>query len=331
MIAVLTEKYRGVRTLEAGQSLPKLSKRVLARFSPRDGQLLEQVLTGQIQFMDNSMFHDRKSARQIEKYFDDGQEELLHAQARLVPIELYEQPDKAMKAFKPLGTDQEMELFLKLNFARQMLCKLRRKYTNHYLTLTAAREFLKWEHRSLRVQSQLTQANIPLVLAMAKRARPNGVDFAELISEGNMALLRSVDKFDCSRGFKFSTYACRAILKSFSRTALKATRYRGRFPVEFDPDLEKGDQLGVRREDTETHCVDWLRGVLGGDEAELSEIERKVLCARFAVGEENVPEKPMTLEQVGKIVGVTKERVRQIQNKALAKLRVVLEETVLSG
>ncbi|MEZ6241833.1 MAG: sigma factor [Phycisphaerales bacterium] len=78
---------------------------------------------------------------------------------------------------------------------------------------------------------------------MAKRTRMSEVDFADLVSEGNMALLRAVDKFDAGRGFKFSTYACRAILKAFSRQGMKLSKYRQRFPTDFDPKLEESDYL----------------------------------------------------------------------------------------
>ena len=83
---------------------------------------------------------------------------------------------------------------------------------------------------------------------MAKRTRLGDVDFAEIVSEGNMALIRAVDKFNVDRGFKFSTYACRAILKAFSRTALKSSRHKTRFPVEFEPDMEKSDWQDRRRD-----------------------------------------------------------------------------------
>ena len=83
---------------------------------------------------------------------------------------------------------------------------------------------------------------------MAKRTRLGDVDFAEVVSEGNMALIRAVDKFNVDKGFKFSTYACRAILKAFSRTALKSNRHRMRFPVEFEPDMEKSDWSDRKRD-----------------------------------------------------------------------------------
>jgi RNA polymerase sigma factor (sigma-70 family) len=281
------------------------------------------------------MFHDRKSEEELERSFNEPEEELSASEARLLPIDIFEEGDKALTAFKPLTSAQEMHLFLKFNYSRYRIYRELKARANKPLTMAMVPELILWRKREFHIRSQITQANIPLVLAMAKRTKLGGVDFTELISEGNMALLRSVDKFDCARGFKFSTYACRAIIKSFARVALKTNRYRGRFPVEFDPELEKSDFLEQRREDTKIFCMDRLRDILGEnqdqDTADLSDIERRVLRARFAIREEESEDKPMTLEEVGKVIGVTKERVRQIQNKALAKLKVALEDMVLSS
>jgi RNA polymerase primary sigma factor len=136
-----------------------------------------------------------------------------------------------------------------------------------------------------------------------------------------------VDKFNVDKGFKFSTYACRAILKGFSRTAQKHTRYRGRFPVEFEPEMEKSDWQDRRRDVVEDECIDELKTIVNRNLAELSNVEQTVLRRRF--NWEDKQESPLTLEEVGKIIGVTKERVRQIQNKALAKIKQVMEEGVL--
>jgi len=162
---------------------------------------------------------------------------------------------------------------------------------------------------------------------MAKRTRMSEVDFADLVSEGNMALLRSVDKFDCERGFKFSTYACRAILKAFSRQGVKLSKYRQRFPTDFDPAMEKSNHLETVRRTHEEECADEVKHIVRTNSAELSEVEKTVIAHRFGVDQR--PDSPnLTLEQVGQIIGVTKERVRQIQNKALEKIRDVLEETI---
>ena len=140
-----------------------------------------------------------------------------------------------------------------------------------------------------------------------------------------------VDKFDAERGFKFSTYACRAILKSFSRLGIKATKYKEHFPTDFDPKFEKSDHIESRRESHEDECVDELRDIIKENRAALTPIEQSVITHRFSLGKVAIDESSdmLTLEQVGKLVGLTKERVRQIQNKAMAKIRQTLESGFL--
>ena len=233
-----------------------------------------------------------------------------------------------------LSTEQEQRLFLRLNYCRFRVFRILQQFNRKRLTADATREMLHWERLVRQTRGEIVRVNMPLVLAMTKRTKISGVDHAELISEGNMALLRSVDKFDCNRGFKFSTYACRAILKSFSRVATRTMRYRGHFPTEFDPTLEKSDMLDQKRENVEQDCVDELRAILGNNLARLNQVEEQVIRARFALDEDfseiEAPTRGKTLEQVGSLIGVTKERVRQIQNKALDKLREVLEDGILA-
>ena len=187
---------------------------------------------------------------------------------------------------------------------------------------------LKWFEIADRHRRQIAETNLALVLAMAKRTRMSELDFADLVSEGNMALLRSVDKFDCGRGFKFSTYACRAILKAFSRQGMKFSRYRQRFPTDFDPALEKSNHLEMLREQHVSESAAEVRHVVVNNEADLSEVERTVIHHRFGI-DSSPDQASLTLEQVGQLIGVTKERVRQIQNKALEKIRGVLTDVPL--
>ncbi len=230
-------------------------------------------------------------------------------------------------------TQQEQRLFERLNYCRfRVFCVLNEADARR-LSAEAATETVRWERASVATRDQIVRSNVPLVLAMAKRTRITGVDYSDLISEGNLALMRSVDKFDWGRGFKFSTYACRAILKAFSRVAMRTSRHRGHFPTEFDPTLERSDFQEQRRSGVENDCVQELRAILGENAAGLNDIERQVLNARFALGAQAAPDgtRSMTLEQVGEMIGVTKERVRQIQNKALGKLRAVLEQGILAN
>jgi RNA polymerase sigma factor (sigma-70 family) len=237
---------------------------------------------------------------------------------------------------------QERVLFMKYNFARFSISEIQKQVASRTPTVAEAREMLRWHDIAMQYRQQLAETNLALVLAMAKRVRLSEVDFADLIGEGNMALMRSVDKFDCGRGFKFSTYACRAILKAFSRHGIKVTTQRKRFGAEFDPALEKSNHLETVRATHERECADEVRHIVTANKAELSDIEIKVIGHRFGldvaaaldqgagdptlpIETTSVPAEPLTLEQVGQVIGVTKERVRQIQNKALEKIRAALQ------
>lgn len=226
-----------------------------------------------------------------------------------------------------MKASEERTMFLRFNYAKMRLSQLQKLIKKDGLTAERGQKFLEWHRKFEHFREYLVRTNLALVLAMAKRTRLGDVDFAEVVSEGNMALLRAVDKFSADRGFKFSTYACRAILKAFSRTALKSSKHRTRFPVEFEPDLEKSDWQDRRRDQVEDDCIDELKAIVDRNLADLSSVEQTVIRRRFNWQQHE--DSPLTLEEVGKIIGVTKERVRQIQNKALAKIRSVMEDGVL--
>jgi len=308
---------------------------VLAKLSDEDRALLEAFVGEPCDYVAHPILRKRNAERLL---FGSGDRPDQPRRAGLMSLDaLADQrsPLSRARAVLTFTTQQEQFAFQCYNYARYRLVRILRTCKSKHLSLKALRELIVWRRRALHARAQIVQANVPLVLAMAKRTRLTGVDFAELISEGNMALLRSVDKFDCDRGFKFSTYACRAILKSFSRVAMKAARYRGRFPIEFDPALERSDYLELTRDNVELDCAAELREIMIKNSADLNDVEQIVIRARFALAaidpnaEQHRP--PMTLQQVGQIIGVTKERVRQIQNKALDKLKTALEESTLAA
>lgn len=230
---------------------------------------------------------------------------------------------------QPRSIVQERILFQRLNYSRMRQARLLRAYDGKRMPLRNLRELVLWSRRARSVRDFIVECNAPLVLAMIRRMRPSHVEFDELLSEGNFALLRAVDKFDCSRGFRFSTYACRAILKSFARAAQKSNRYHTRFPVQYEPELERSDDLERRHDDVIEGCVQTIQEILTDNRAELTRQEQLVVAARFQLSNGQAPPKAQTLEQVGNMIGVTKERVRQIQNRALSKLRLALEEGYL--
>jgi len=219
---------------------------------------------------------------------------------------------------------QEQVIFIQYNYARFRVAQLQQHLGDRSPTAKQTGELIKWYRCSRVLRDQIAETNLALVLAMAKRVKLKDVDFSDQISEGNMALLRAVDKFDASRGFKFSTYACRAILKSFSRQGMKSTKYRQRFPTEFDPSLESSNFPEERRIQDQREQADEVKQIVLENAADLTDIEQEILHHRFGF-DAGRNGKPLTLAQVGKLIGLTKERVRQIQNRALVKLREAVE------
>jgi len=287
-------------------------------------QKVEPLLEESYAFMDSPIFKQRDIERQLFTFEVEPQ----------LPLTAWYQPtrDEAVDesiagAPQLMKAPEERLMFLRFNYAKLRLTRLQKLMKKDGLTKERADQFLEWHRRFEHFREYLVRTNLALVLAMAKRTRLGDVDFAEVVSEGNMALIRAVDNFNVDRGFKFSTYACRAILKAFSRTALKSSRHKSRFPVEFEPDMEKSDWQDRRRDQVEEDCIDELKAIVDRNLADLSNVEETVIRRRFNWQQQE--EHPLTLEEVGQIIGVTKERVRQIQNKALAKIRNVMEDGVL--
>jgi RNA polymerase sigma factor (sigma-70 family) len=244
-------------------------------------------------------------------------------------------------------TDREQaELFLKYNYARYMLSQLvenqpaPRLWEGQPLHASAgasqparaeqgkaatqtAKAMLTWYKKAMALRSRLVQANMGLVLAMAKRTRIAGLDFSELVSQGSMALLRSIENYDFSRGFKFSTYACRAILRSFGRLASEAETHRKRFTSQPCLDIARSIRVDHEHDRRWQDAIDSLREVMANNRAKLSEIERRIIIERFSMLSGG---KGRTYEEIGKMIGLTSERIRQMHKLALRKIRAAFEQ-----
>ena len=249
--------------------------------------------------------------------------------------------------------------------------------------LEEERQLLRAVRKGQRAQSELTQANLRLVVSIAKRYTNRGVQLLDLIQEGNLGLMRAVEKFDHSKGFKFSTYATWWIRQAITRCLADQARTI-RIPVHMVEHLNRllrvrrdmvqelereptPEELGVRlhmEPERVSELLRWSQDPLSldspvGDEEDadlgdfvadavpgpdrraeeadlevrvaevlesLGEREREILRLRFGLG----LDRPRTLEEVGAELNVTRERIRQIEAKTLARLRSPLMAARLS-
>ncbi len=231
------------------------------------------------------------------------------------------------RRFAKMTASQEEQAFLRYNYARRKVVELLAAQAGTATDSTGlTKDLVRWYRRVLALRADVVNANFPLVLAMAKNTRFTLLDVHELISEGNMAMLRSINKFDLIKGYRFSSYACRSILKAFSRLAVRSSRHRERYHTELDDTVETSDFRDNRLEENQQVFVEELERILSKNAAHLNETERMVIMERFALKSLGKPaeEAPKTLGEVGDMIGLTKERVRQIQNRAIEKLRIAM-------
>ena len=204
------------------------TERELRKLSRREEHFLSRLLEKEIDFTDANVFHEEDAETTIFGLDEVDRPDVSWYRPLmedLIPTRGRAEPPRSNKSVLLTGA-QERILFLKFNYARFRMRAVQIAIGKARPDLAQAREMLQWHAIAAGFREQIAETNLALVLAMAKRVRIMDGEFADLVGEGNMALMRSVDKFDCERGFKFSTYACRAILKAFSRHGMKSRRGR---------------------------------------------------------------------------------------------------------
>ncbi|MFD4429886.1 RNA polymerase sigma factor [Nocardia sp. NPDC058497] len=275
-----------------------------------------------------------------------------------------------------LNAEEEVELAKRIEAGLFAAEKMREfAEAGEKLSVTTRRDFNWIVRDGNRAKNHLLEANLRLVVSLAKRYTGRGMAFLDLIQEGNLGLIRAVEKFDYTKGYKFSTYATwwirqaitramadqartiripvhmvevinklgriqRELLQDLGREptpeelakemditpekVLEIQQY-AREPISLDQTIgDEGDsQLGDFIEDSEAVvAVDAVSFTLLQDQLQsvletLSEREAGVVRLRFGLTDGQ----PRTLDEIGQVYGVTRERIRQIESKTMSKLR----------
>jgi RNA polymerase primary sigma factor len=321
------------------------------------------------------------SARKSGDFVWDEEESEALRQARK-DAELTASADSVRAYLKQIGkvallnAEEEVELAKRIEAGLYAAERVRKLSETEKASSPQMRRDLNWIVRDgERAKNHLLEANLRLVVSLAKRYTGRGMAFLDLIQEGNLGLIRAVEKFDYTKGYKFSTYATwwirqaitramadqartiripvhmvevinklgriqRELLQDLGREptpeelakemditpekVLEIQQY-AREPISLDQTIgDEGDsQLGDFIEDSEavvavdavsfTLLQDQLQSVL----ATLSEREAGVVRLRFGLTDGQ----PRTLDEIGQVYGVTRERIRQIESKTMSKLR----------
>jgi RNA polymerase primary sigma factor len=240
--------------------------------------------------LDRPAYTDRETPKEVPAYFAD----LAHR-----PL---------------LKKDEETALFRKYNYIKYRFAELRQSLKpseGEDPKLLAKLETLADGASTCR--ERLVEANLRLVVKLARQHSGPMTNINDLISEGNMVLLKAVEKFDFTRGVRFSTYATWCVVKRFARVVpeenyrIKTYMTGADEVIEIQPDESV---VELERKESLAH----MRAQIGEVLTHLNEREGEILTRRFGLAGS-----PQTLEQIGNALGITRERVRQLETRALRK------------
>ncbi len=274
----------------------------------------EEILTKPSDWTDLIQRQDKHPVPIAQKDPVTGTETLELAGESLLPEYL-----RRLQDTPALDRDQELQLFRRYNYLKYLACITRARMHSATASSDLVKQVEKYLEEAELIKNVIIEANLRLVVNIAMKHAAGGPRMSELVSEGNYSLMRAVETFDYTRGFRFSTHASWLITKDFARKVPAHSRRR---------DKTGGSVLdGLHRDLRTEPTVDVIaveRARLSLTQVikeQLNDREQYIILNHFGLKGSAIEKKKKTLKQIGEDLDLTKERIRQIEQIALQKLR----------
>ncbi len=217
-----------------------------------------------------------------------------------------------------LSPEEEHDLFFRMNYCKYHAAAIRATLSPNRPARAKVDEAEEYLERADRLRNYLLRANTRLVMSIARKFADARNSFDDLLSSGLTSLVRAVEKFDCDRGYRFSTYATCAVRRDLNRMVMNGRRDSQRFAATPGDVLESVAEESFEHPGRAVNRWRALSKVLSEMMENLDDRERQIIRARFGFDEDG---KKTSFSYLGKRMGISKERVRQLANRALDKLR----------
>jgi RNA polymerase primary sigma factor len=277
------------------------------------------ALGSRLRYVDHPSFDDPAARTAILAPVADPAGEEISPRLRLVPL-----PNGEARP-PMLSREQEAHLFRKMNYLKCRADRLIDQLNEESPSRVTIAEIERLQSEAQAVKNRIVEMNLPLVIFVVKKRIRAGQELTELVSEGNLALIQAVDRFDFARGNRFSTYATWAIRNALVSKAVSDRRHRGRSFAHYEASLLAADP-GVAEFENEA-VQDQRRSIVRRWFACLGKRERWVLTNRYGLS--GAAER--TLAQLGRELGISKQRVSQIAARAEGKLRKIARRETLEA
>jgi RNA polymerase primary sigma factor len=278
-----------------------------------------QLLDREIDFIGNREFSQRCAKRRILGLAsEEPAREVKTRMPKDLPAHLARLCESSL-----LSAAEERDLFRRMNYLKFQANVLRSRLNPEHPDAEAINKLDRCLKEAGGVRDLIIKANMRLVISIVKKFVTPKHPFDDLLSDGIVSVMQAVDKFDYDRGFRFSTYAYRAIARNAYRTITDRHKEDTRFDAAMSDDLcNVPDEDRVSALDEK----EWssMRTLMLQLMDRLDRRERFILRGRFALGAHR---KVRTFQCLADKLGISKERVRQLEQRAIAKLKMMVEQS----